>query len=117
MLKKLFLFAMLLSAASLSFAKNVPDSSLIVAPFMPSEWGYINATVSFNQQSSVVGNSIVLPVSVQDTVSLIKVAAMNAEPRIDDSCRNIQIQESGMHQLVFELKNDWIIHCQYSVFK
>jgi hypothetical protein len=113
MLKKPLLFALLLSTSAFSFASNMTSATLTVAPYNPSNWGYMNATVSDTKLPRVVSSGITFPVSVSDTVSLIKVAAMNVYPQIDGSCRNVQMHE-GPHQLVFELKKDWLIHCRYS---
>ncbi len=113
MLRKIIFFALLLSASSLSFSKN-SDSTLTVTPSNPLDWHYINATVSVNQSPSVVNSGITLAVSVGDSIAMIDVIAMNGvRPKIDNGCRHIQISE-GNHQLFFELKGDWIIHCRYS---
>ena len=64
----------------------------------------------------VVNDGITVPVSINDNISL-SVAAFNAKPKLDDSCQHIQIHEKGSHQLLFELKNDWLIHCRYWVGK
>jgi hypothetical protein len=112
MLKKTLFLIFLLSFSALSFAKNI-DSTLIVMPYKPGDWAYHYAIVAVNHNSKSVGNAITLPVSVSDTISLIQVAAMNAMPKIDDTCRNIIIREEGTHHLLFQLENDWLIHCQY----
>lgn len=113
MLKKTIFLALLLGSSSLSFAKNL-DSTLTVAPYNPSDWGYMGATVTINNGSPRnVGTGITIPVSLNNDISLA-VYAMNAKPRLADSCQNIQIHEEGTHQLLFELKRDWLIHCRYS---
>ena len=112
MLKKTVLFAFLLSSSSLSFAKNV-DSTLTVAPNDPSGWAYMGATVSINDTAIGIYDGVTVPVALNDHISLA-VYAMNVKPKLDDSCQNIQIREEGKHQLLFELRGDWLIHCRYS---
>jgi hypothetical protein len=114
MLKKSILLTLLLSASSLTFAKNI-DSTLTVVPNDPASWRYINAYIIVNNiYRNVVNSGITFQVSPNDTVSLTKVIAMNGiQPKIDNSC-NIRIQEEGKHQLLFELKPDWIVYCRYS---
>ncbi len=113
MLKKTMFLALLLSSSSLSFAKHL-DSTLTVAPYHPSEWGYIAATATINNGSpNTVGTGVTLPVSLNNNISLI-VFAMNSRPKLADSCQNIQIHDEGPHRLLFELKEDWLIHCRNS---
>ena|SRR5579883_2583520 len=113
MLKKTILFGLLLSATSFSFAKNL-DSTLIVAPDNPDDWGYMGATVTINNNPpQEVGSVTTLPVSLHDHIAL-SVYAMNAKPALSDSCQHIEIQEEGHHELLFKLENDWLVDCHYS---
>jgi hypothetical protein len=113
MLKKTVFLALLLNFSTFSFAENA-DSKLTVAPYNLSEWGYQYATVAVNNNPPTqVRYGITIPVAVNDNISLV-VYAMNSRPQLDDSCKNIQIREEGSHQLLFELRKDWLIHCQYS---
>src|SRR5476649_2368227 len=89
MFKKTLLFFLLLSTASVSFAKLASDATLTVVPNQPSEWGYIGAIVLVNNQSNDVDQGVTLPVSQHDVVTLTRVAAMNAGPIIDASCQNL----------------------------
>ena len=109
MLKKLIYFTFILCTSSYAFAKN---TTLTIAPHVPSQWGYHNATIEVNQTPSIVNRGIVLTVSTQDDVALVKVAAMNIHPKIADSCRHIKLHKSA-RRLLFEMKLDQWIHCRY----
>ncbi len=112
MLKKIILLAFLFGSSSLSFAK-VPDSTLTVAPYNVDMWGYMGATVVVNHGPPLgVGTGITMRVPLNSDISLT-VYAMNTKPSLASSCQNIQVREEGAHQLLFELKEDWLIHCRY----
>ena len=112
MSKKTLFFAILLSAASLSFAKN-SNSTLTVIPYDTFMWGYLDAEFTINQTLHLVGKKITLPVSPNDVFSLTDVKVMEVYPTIDDSCKNIRLNEEGAHQLLFKEEGDWAIHCRY----
>lgn len=116
MLKKSLLISSLCAitlATSIVFANNV----LTVKPSKPSSWAYKTAFVSINSEEKQIIDSIRTLVSgVSDDVSLIEVIYGNGiHPKIDTSCQNIQVLGQGEHLITFKLKNDGLIHCQYSL--
>jgi len=121
MLKKTFLLAFLLAIPAVSFASGNGNSTLTVTPYNPSTWGYQAATVTVSNHSPKVsdgvaisvGGGVTIPVSLNNKI-VLTVYAMNAKPKLANSCQNIQIYSEGAHQLLFELKDDWFIHCRYS---
>ena len=114
MFKQSFLLALFLSISISSLANNI-HSTLAVAPINPSNWGYHYATVRVNKNmpEHFVGTGVQIPVSINDRI-VLTVYAMNAKPRLSESCQHIQIQQEGMHELLFELQPDWLIHCRYT---
>lgn len=113
MLRKFIFTAAVLSATPFAYAKH-SDTTLTVAPNAPSTWEYVSSLLIINNYFRMsIGDGITIPVQTGDEVDLM-VRAMNAQPRLHDSCRGIQIKSEGKHQLLFELQKDWMIHCQYS---
>jgi hypothetical protein len=110
MLNKTFVCLCLLAV---SFASNASNkSTLTVAPNHPSSWGYMGATVTVNNNPPItVWNGVKFLTSPNEKLSLV-VYAMNARPKLSDSCLHLQTQDLPS-QLLFELKSDWQVHCEY----
>ena len=112
MLKKITL-VILFSTISFNSAYALPKTALLVAPYQGDQWGYIYSVVKMNdQQKYEIKQGATIPVNVGDKITL-NVVAMNASPRLDQSCQNLQIQSEGVHAMLFELEKDRLVHCQY----
>lgn len=113
MLKKSFASIFLFCLASHSLANNVSTTQITITPLKPDEWAYEAATIRINQEPPIAINTgITLPVNLNDKLTLT-VHAMNAQPRLSDSCQHLKIRSKGSHQLNFKLDN-WLIDCVYN---
>lgn len=113
MLKKTIFLTFLLSTAAFSLDQH-GDATLVVTPSHPEVWGYQGATLTVNHGLKyAVSNHVIIPVAINDAIS-VDVYAMNAHPKLADSCKNIRVIEKGTHTLQFELQPDWLVHCRYS---
>ena len=114
MLNNKHLFVTFMSVAISALPIGVASAGKLSIKPDSSGWSYIGAEITINDTAHhAVNNGITIPVVKDDRVKLT-VIAMNARPRMADTCQHIKINDNDDHDLIFKLEPDWLVHCYYA---